>query len=86
MLEAVSVGRQFGDDLNTVQPAPDGQRGLIAGFTAWNATVNYQVESLRTNFFFTVKNLTDKLYIVDRTRGILPSSPRLLQAGLTFRF
>jgi len=86
MLESVSVGRQFGDDLNTVQPSPDGQRGLIAGFTVWNATVNYHVESLRTNFFFTVKNLTDRLYVVDRTRGILPSSPRLLQAGLTFRF
>jgi Fe(3+) dicitrate transport protein len=86
MLESVSVGRQFGDDLNMVQPSPDGQRGLIPGFTVWNATVNYEVESLRTNFFFTVKNLSDKLYIVDRSRGILPSSPRLLQAGLTFRF
>lgn len=86
MLEAVSVDRQFGDDLNTVQPSADGQRGLIPGYTVWNATVNYQVESLKTNFFFTVKNLTDKLYIVDRSRGILPSSPRLLQAGLTFRF
>ena len=86
MLESVSVGQQFGDDLNSVQPSPDGQRGLIPGYTIWNATVNYQVESLRTNFFFTVKNLTDKLYIADRSRGILPSSPRLLQAGLTFRF
>lgn len=86
MLEAVSSGRQFGDDLNTVQPTPDGQRGLVPGFTVWNATVNYRVESLRTNFFFTVKNLADRLYIVDRTRGILPSSPRLLQAGLTFQF
>jgi Fe(3+) dicitrate transport protein len=86
MLEAVSVGRQYGDDLNSVQPSPDGQRGLINGFTVWNATVNYQVESWRTNFFVTVKNLTDELYIVDRTRGILPSVPRLLQAGLTFRF
>ena len=86
MLESVSVGRQFGDDLNSVQPSPDGQRGLMEDYTAWNATVNYQMESLRTNFFFTVKNLTDKLYIVDRSRGILPSSPRLLQAGLTFRF
>jgi Fe(3+) dicitrate transport protein len=86
MLECVSVGRQFGDDLNTVQPSPDGQRGLIPGFTAWNATVNYQIESWRTNFFVTVKNLSDRLYVVDRSRGILPSSPRLLQAGLTFRF
>lgn len=86
MLEAVSVDRQFGDDLNTVQPTPDGQRGLISGYTVWNATVNYQVESLKANFFVTVKNLADRLYIVDRARGILPSSPRLVQGGLTFRF
>lgn len=86
MLESVSADRQFGDDLNTVQPSADGQRGLIPGYMVWNATVNYQVESWKTNFFFTVKNLTDRLYIVDRSRGILPSMPRLLQAGLTFRF
>jgi Fe(3+) dicitrate transport protein len=86
MLEAVSVDRQFGDDLNSIQPSPDGQRGLVPGYTVWNATVNYHVESLKANFFFSVKNLTDKLYIVDRSRGVLPSSPRLLQAGLTFRF
>ncbi|MEW5976266.1 MAG: TonB-dependent receptor [Acidobacteriota bacterium] len=86
MLEAVSVERHFGDDLNTVQPTPDGQRGLIPGYTVWNATVNYQVESLKANLFVTVKNLADRLYIVDRARGILPSSPRLVQGGLTFRF
>ncbi|MCI0624591.1 MAG: TonB-dependent receptor [Acidobacteria bacterium] len=86
MLEAVSADRQFGDDLNTVAPSADGQRGLVPGYTIWNATFNYQVESLKTNFFLTVKNLTDKLYIVDRSRGILPSSPRLIQGGLTFRF
>jgi len=39
-----------------VQPTPDGQHGLIPGFTVWNATMNYQVESLRTNFFLTVKD------------------------------
>jgi len=86
MIEAVSVSRQFGDDLNSLSPSADGQRGLLPGYTIWNATLNYQVEPLKTNFFLSVKNLTDKLYIVDRARGILPSSPRLLQAGLTFRF
>jgi Fe(3+) dicitrate transport protein len=33
-----------------------------------------------------VKNLLDDVFIVDRTRGILPASPRLVQAGLTVRF
>jgi len=85
-LESVHVSDQFGDDLNTVQPSPDGQRGLIPAYTAWNAAVNYRVESLRSTFFVTVKNLSDRTYIVDRARGILPSSPRLVQAGLTVEF
>ena len=84
--EAVYVGRQFGDDLNTIQPTPDGQRGLIPSSTIWNATGNYRVEQMRTTFFITVKNLFDRTYIADRSRGILPGSPRLLQVGFKFRF
>jgi Fe(3+) dicitrate transport protein len=40
----------------------------------------------RTTAFVTVKNLLDDLSIVDRARGILPGSPRLVQAGITIRF
>ncbi|MER3429341.1 MAG: Fe3+-dicitrate receptor [Pyrinomonas sp.] len=86
MLEATYIGRQFSDDLNTVSPTPDGQRGLIPSYVVWNATVNYRLESWRTTFFVTTKNLFDRLYIVDRTRGILPGSPRLIQAGLKWNF
>ncbi|HWP42302.1 MAG TPA: TonB-dependent receptor [Blastocatellia bacterium] len=86
LVESVHVSDQFGDDLNTVAPSPDGQRGLIPGYTIWNATANYDVEAMRSTFFVTVKNLLDSTFIVDRTRGILPSSPRLVQAGLKFRF
>jgi Fe(3+) dicitrate transport protein len=86
LLEANYVGRQFADDLNTLAPSADGQRGLIPRYTFWNATVNYNVESWHTTFFFTVKNLFDDTFIVDRARGVLPGSPRLLQTGLKFRF
>ncbi len=86
LVEAVYVSRQFGDDLNTIDPVPSGQRGLIPSYIVWNATGNYNVESWRATFFVTVKNLFDRTYIVDRTRGLLPSSPRLVQAGLKFRF
>ncbi len=86
LLEAIYVSDQFGDDLNTVAATPDGQRGLIPGYTLWNATFNYNLEAWRSTFFLTIKNLFDRTFIVDRTRGILPSSPRLLQAGLKFRF
>ncbi|HLL71733.1 MAG TPA: TonB-dependent receptor [Pyrinomonadaceae bacterium] len=87
LLEGVYVGRQFGDDLNLrTSPRTDGQLGPIPGYAVWNATVNYNVEQLRSTFFVTAKNLFDRTYIVDRARGILPSSPRLVQAGLKFRF
>jgi Fe(3+) dicitrate transport protein len=86
LLEAVYTGRQFGDDLNTVAGTPDGQRGVIPGAAVFNATMNYPVERLHTTVFITAKNLFDRTYIVDRTRGILPSIPRLVQAGFSWNF
>lgn len=86
LVEAVATSRHFGDDLNTVIPSPNGQRGLIPGNVLWNVAVNHPVESLRSSLFLTVKNLTDRLVIVDRTRGILPSHPRLVQFGLRWLF
>jgi Fe(3+) dicitrate transport protein len=86
LIEAIYVGDQFGDDLNTVAPTPDGQRGLIPASATWNSTVNYTVAPIRTTVFVTVKNLLNRTYIVDRARGILPSSPRLVQGGLKIQF
>jgi Fe(3+) dicitrate transport protein len=85
-LENVYTGRQFGDDLNTVGGTADGQRGVIPGNALWNAAVNVPVAAWRTTFFFTAKNLTNRLTIADRSRGILPGIPRLAQAGLRFTF
>ncbi len=84
-IEAVSVSSQFGDDLNTVAGTLDGQRGLIPASTLWNATVNYKLP-VGATFFVTVKNLFDRTVIVDRTRGLLPGIPRLVQSGLSFSF
>jgi Fe(3+) dicitrate transport protein len=83
-LEGAYTSDQFADDLNTLAPTPDGQRGLIDASTVWNAAVNYTMG--RTTLFCTVKNLFDRLYIVDRTRGILPGGPRLVQAGVRVGF
>ena len=86
LLEAVYTGRQFGDDLNIVTGTPDGQRGLIPGAAIFNATFNYPVERLHTTVFVSAKNLFDRTYIVDRTRGLLPGVPRLVQAGFSWNF
>ena len=82
--EAVMIGKQFGDDLNTVAPTPDGQRGLLPGFVLWNATVNYPLRSV--TIFGAVKNVFDRTEIVDRSRGILPTAPRTFLTGVKVRF
>jgi Fe(3+) dicitrate transport protein len=83
-VEAVLIGDQFADDLNSVAPSADGQRGLLPGFTLWNAAVNYPVRS--SVFFVAVKNVFDRTEIVDRSRGIMPTAPRAVQAGVKVRF
>jgi Fe(3+) dicitrate transport protein len=90
-IENVFIGKQFGDDLNVAAiPLPvsanNGQLGTIQAQTYWNATGNYKVEKWKTTFFVTAKNIFDRTFIVDRSRGILPSQPRLLQAGIKLNF
>jgi Fe(3+) dicitrate transport protein len=82
-LEAVHVSRQFGDALNTSVLVPDGQQGPIPASTVWNASASWTITPTHTTLFVAVKNLFDRTYIVDRTRGLLPSMPRVVQAGLS---
>lgn len=85
-IEAQHVGEQFSDFANTVAPTASGQQGIIGAYTVWNATLNYKLQPKGATLFLTAKNLTDKTYIVDRTRGIQVGSPRLVQAGLRYNF
>jgi Fe(3+) dicitrate transport protein len=82
--EVVLIGDQFADDLNTVHGTPDGQRGLLPGYPVVNATVNYPLS--RATLFVSVRNVFDRLAIVDRSRGILPTAPRTAHVGLKLRF
>ncbi|MGE0740709.1 MAG: TonB-dependent receptor family protein [Hyphomonadaceae bacterium] len=84
--EVQFTGEMFTDDLNTVAPVANGQRGLIDDATIFNIAANISPGGGDTTFFVTVKNVTDELYIVDRARGILPGAPRLWQAGVSLRF
>ncbi len=85
-LENVFVGSQFSDDLNTTEPTQNGQRGRIGSQIYFNATANYRVEHWNSTFFVSSKNVFDRLFVVDRTRGIYPSSPRLIQFGWKWSF
>ncbi len=82
--EAVHVGEQFTDDLNSVVASADGQRGLIPSRTICNVAVSWDFRKL--TLYVTAKNVFDELYLVDRSRGMIPGQPRLVQAGLATRF
>lgn len=85
-IEAQYTDEMYADDLNTFAVAANGQRGLIEGALVWNATVNIDVPGTPVGLFVTGRNLTDELYVVDRSRGILPGNKRSFQAGVTFDF
>ena len=85
-LELQYTAEQFTDDLNTTVESADGQRGKIDSATIFNFTLNAHPFDNGTGLFFAVKNITDERTIVDRSRGILPGAPQLVQAGLTHRF
>jgi Fe(3+) dicitrate transport protein len=97
-LETVYVGKQYSDFMNLKDGMdhPDtsnnsrqgrtGQFGQIDDYVVLNVATTYHVKPLNTDFFVSLKNLLDETYIVDRTRGILPGSPRLVQAGFKVNF
>jgi Fe(3+) dicitrate transport protein len=90
-LEAVHVGKQFSDfaetgDVPNTALGLTGQVGEIASYTIFNTAVSYKYTPYNTTFFVAAKNLFDKDYITDRTRGILTGSPRLVQVGMRYDF
>lgn len=85
-LEMIHVSDQFADDLNTVAPTPNGRRGIIPAQTVWSVSANYTLPSPNMTMILSVKNLFDKVYIVDRSRGILPGTPRMIQYGIDWNF
>jgi Fe(3+) dicitrate transport protein len=84
-IEAQYIGSQYSDFANTVLPTTDGQKGEIAAYTVWNTALNYRFDKA-LSAFVTAKNLFDKTYIVDRTRGIQVGMPRLIQVGVKYAF
>jgi Fe(3+) dicitrate transport protein len=85
-VEYVRTDEMFTDDLNTVAPTEDGQRGLIKAADIWNLTLNIHPESWPLGAYIAVKNAGDARTIVDRSRGVLPGAPRQVQVGLTKAF
>jgi Fe(3+) dicitrate transport protein len=85
-VEVQHVGEQFSDFNETRTPSANGQTGLVSSYTIVNATASYQLAPKGATLFVTAKNLTDRTYIVDRTRGIQVGMPLLVQAGVRWDF
>ncbi len=85
-LEAVLLSEQFGDPVNTRVLVADGQQGVLPASAIFNVAANWNSSALGVTVFASVKNLTDELVLVDRTRGLLPGMPRLVQVGIERSF
>lgn len=81
-VERYAVGAQFGDALNTQVLVADGQQGPIEGYAIWSVSGSHRIGGVGTRLFLRVQNLTNELYIADRTRGLLPGNPRGVQLGV----
>jgi Fe(3+) dicitrate transport protein len=87
-LEVVHVSSQYADFANTPEAALDGngQLGKLPGYTTLNLALNYAFAGSGWTLYGAVKNATDREYIADRTRGILPGAPRQFLVGASFAF
>jgi Fe(3+) dicitrate transport protein len=87
-LEAVYTDEQYADFANT-EVAPrngSGQVGLLKSYTIVNLAASYPLRKYDATLFLTAKNLLDRDYIADRTRGIRVGMPLLVQGGVEFAF
>ncbi len=81
-LEGVYTGQQFSDPVNTSVVVPDGQQGPIGDALIYNVSANYSLPGVGATFFVTAKNLTDRLVLVDRSRGLMPAMGRVVFTGM----
>ncbi|MFM2043434.1 MAG: hypothetical protein RLY86_2010 [Pseudomonadota bacterium] len=85
-VEMVYTGSMFTDDLNTVPVAANGQRGRIDEHVLVNIAASYSIPATDMTLLGTVKNVFDRTYVTDRSRGTIPGNPRTFQVGLRYAF
>lgn len=82
-LSATYVGKQFTDELNSVEPSASGETGQMPSFITADITANYFISDINSNLFFSVKNLSDERYIASRRpQGIKVGLPQFISAGI----
>jgi Fe(3+) dicitrate transport protein len=81
-LAATYVSSQFTDELNTIEPAPSGETGMMPSYFTIDFTGSYNISNLNSTVYISVKNLLDDRYIASRRpQGIKVGIPRLITAG-----
>jgi Fe(3+) dicitrate transport protein len=81
------IGKQFSDELNTIEPSADGRIGIIPAYKVFDAMVFYRIQKWNSRFNLSIKNLTDERYIASRRpQGIRVGIPRLITVGYQFTF
>lgn len=85
-VERFGMSEQLTDAANSRVTVADGQQGPIDAHAIWNLSVSRLVSRTGTRVFLNIRNLTDELYVADRTRGKIPGAPRTLQLGLRQEF
>jgi Fe(3+) dicitrate transport protein len=88
-LDATYIGDQFADNNQTIAPTADGTIGLVPSYTLWNLNADYTIQRERVQVrpYFSVKNLSDRVYIASRApQGIQPGLFRQVNVGLRFSF
>jgi outer membrane receptor for Fe3+-dicitrate len=85
-IERYAVGEQFATRRTHRVTVADGQQGTLPAYAIWNLSASQRLSLTGTRLFLSVRNATDELYIADRTRGLLPGSPRSVHIGLKQEF
>jgi Fe(3+) dicitrate transport protein len=85
-VEVVGQSAMFADDVNLVPVTADGQRGRIGGWAQVNVALSYGPPKGNWEVFVSARNLFDRLFVIDRARGVLPGQPLMVQGGVTFRY
>lgn len=81
------TGDHYTDVLNTETPSPNGRDGKIESYFNLDGNLFFDWQKKGIMFNISAKNLTDERYIVSRRpQGIRVSTPRLITAGIDWRF
>ena len=80
---ATYISSQFTDELNTIDPLPNGETGKMPSYVVLDLTGSYNFTNLNSTFYISIKNLLNDRYIASRRpQGIKVGLPRFISAGI----